>query len=502
MRGQPNVVSDFRGGVNLAAAPYSLDGNQARDVRNVNSSIIGSLHKRNGFDNLAEPTLPIKSLFGYNGSSDFLVGVGDDGASTDVYKITSAGTVTSIKGAATISVGHRWDMIQAPASGGQGALWMVNGSNTPKQWTGAGNIADWTASAGTLPNGKYIQYFDNRVFIAGVSSDPSKLYWSAIGDPRNWATPDGGFTTFDPDDGEAITGLGTVGPYLLVFKASKTYVVFNTDTGGYRRVSNEIGCIAHESIVESDGGTFFLSSSDRIMVTDGNSMSAVSDNALEPLLGNLTPTTNKLASGHFHDQKYYLSMSQGGSDNDIIIEFDTRFQSWWLHEIQVDADTTDGVCCWAQLNPANDDTLYCVGCSGIVFKAFDPLVIADNGVTYEAYWVTQWHTFTMPHIRKIMRQLRADALGNFNLEVAFSFSTAFDTQADTIWESAGDPEITTFGGEGEFGGSGTFGGSNIVSEHHYYTLGTARAFSFKFLSNDALEWELYAYTMAVDRREN
>ena len=504
MRGQPSVVNDFRGGVNIAASPYSLDLNQARDLRNVNSSVIGSLRKRNGFKRIGLPAISIKSLFSYNGATDYLVGFADDGISTDVYKITLAGTITSIKGISPINLNRRWTSIQAPSSGGEGSLWMVNGVNVPKQWSGSGEIADWTASTGTLPNGRFIQYFDNRVFITGVDSDPSKLYWSALGDPRAWATPDGGFTTFDPDDGESISGLGTVGPYLLVFKPSKTYVVFNSDTGGYRRISNEIGCIAYDSIIESDSGTFFLSTTGRIMVTDGNTLSSISSNSLEPILENLIPNENIKASGIFNKERYYLSIPQNTFENSIILEYDTRFQSWFIHEIQINENTSGGVTSWAKLNPQREDKLYASVSNGLVSEAFVNNLFQDDNHLYESYWITQWHTFSMPHIRKVMRQLRADALGSFDTFVALSFMEDFSSVEDIVWDSAGDADTSTFGSTmSTFGDEGHFGGSSeIVSEHRYYTLGTGRSWSFKFSSKNTLAWELYAYTMAVDKRED
>lgn len=505
MRGQPVVFDDFRAGVNLLGAPYSLDRVQGRDCRNVTTNNLGALSKRKGFvDNGSTVAAPIHSLSVFNGTPDVLVAIGDDGATSYVYKIALGGTTTSIK-AGTIGLDSRWSFIQAPQIGGatQGPLYMMNGVDAPRQWTGSGNIANWTApTSGTVPNGKYLCFFNNRVFVAGVSSDPSRLYWSGIGDAGDWSSPSGGSTLFDPDDGEPITGLGVVGDYVLVFKPRKAYVIFDTDTGGYRRISSEIGCLANRSIVETSSGTFFLSSDRQLMVTDGGNIQSVS-NDIDPILEDIPGGVIANSAATYCKGSYYLSIPEADV-NSIIIEFDTRFSSWWLHEISTD-NGTFGVNDWAIANPTSTTDLYAAGAdpdAPNVMQAFVDDIYQDNSLAYTAYWVTQWHTFGLPHLRKVLRQIRADARGDFTLEYAASFATSYTDAEDLIWEIAESDGSGTFGGFGTFGGSGIFGGEILVQEHRYYTPGTARAFSLKFSSDSNGPWDLYSYTMAIDSRRD
>jgi hypothetical protein len=219
MRGSPQVFNDYTFGVDRNLDTYSFDSNFARDLLNVRYHPSGKLVKRNGFATFANPTLPVTALGTYERELDkYLVAIGDSGVSTDLYSITTAGTVTSRKGAATVTTGTLWDIIQAPVSTGQGPVYMLNGTDTPLQWTGAGDVASWTATSGTLPNGKYMIYHDNALFIAGVGTNvttKSTLYRSALGNPRLFETPDGVTTLFDPDDGEDITSLGISGPYAI-----------------------------------------------------------------------------------------------------------------------------------------------------------------------------------------------------------------------------------------------------------------------------------------------
>lgn len=508
MRGQPVVVDSYQGGVNLSSAPYAIDAAQARDVLNIRGTSLGSARKRNGFVAMANPAKKVSSLGSFiRGATQFLVAVGDDGVNTDLYSITSGGTVTSIKGALVITTGRGWDFIQAPASGGQGPTYAVNGLNPAIQWTGAGAATAWTASSGALPNGKYMVYHDNRVLIAGVETDyitRSTLYASGLADPRVWATPSAITTSFDPDDGEEITALGTVGPYAMVFKPHKTFIVTDTDSLSYRNVSDEIGCISHRSIAASDKGTFFLSPDRKVYVTDGSTITPISTE-IEPAL--ITAFDLTKAAAIFRNGSYFLSLGVSAA-NDVIYEYDTTLGSWWVHKISKDAigATYRGVSDWQILDPGGASTLYAAAYDTTsiyeAFKAntfYDLDTVAGTPNLFQAYWITGWNTFGQPHIRKIMRQIRVDAKGEFDLYTATSFASAYNSQDALIWESA--PEgTTTFGGSGTFGGAGTFGDAIQISERRFYTPGTGRAWSLKFLSLNGQDWELYSHTMAIDMR--
>lgn len=517
MRGKPFVYDDFSGGINSIASPYALDNNQFRDAMNVNSDIIGTLQKRKGTTELVQTTDPPKSLFPFHGGTDYLIVIEDTGAAQTATSITTGGSETDIKGGMTMTTGTTWRAIQAPENNtgsNQGPFWMMNGTDTPLQWTGSGNLATWTVDgAGTLPNGKYVIYFDNRVFVAGVSGEESRLYASELGDPRGWdTTADASYTTtFDPDDGEEITGLGTIGPYLLVFKPRKTYVVTDTDTGGYRAISNEVGCVAPDSIVETDIGTFFLSNEQGVMRTNGSSIVPISIQ-VQDIFDSIGPTGINLASAVYKDYRYYISIATDEApENDVIMEYDTRLESWWKHTVSVDSSTTCGIGDWAILNPQAESTLYGIGTDGtenMVLEMFKEDIYLDresnedDELAFPSYAISQWHTWREPHLRKIVRQIRTDSVGSHDLFTAKSFSSDETQQQAVQWEDAATGE--TFGGGGTFGtgATGVFGDSLVPLETRYYTPGTGRAWSLKFYNESSFAWKLYAYTVAIDMRRD
>ncbi len=483
MRGSPQVFNDYSFGVDKNLGSYSFDSNFARDLLNVRFHPSGKLVKRNGFTTFANPTLPITSLGTYERELDkYLVAVGDNGATTDLYSITTAGTVTSRKGAATVTLAKPWDIIQAPVSGGQGPVYMLNGTDTPLQWTGSGDVASWTASSGSIPNGKYMVYHDNALFVAGVQTNvttKSTLYRSSLADPRLFETPNGVTTLFDPDDGEDITALGITGPYPIVFKATKMFAVTDTASLSYRRVSDNKGCVSHRSVVSSDTGTFFLAGNKRVYVTDGSAVDSIST-PVDPILNLISDTMLPKATGIFFENSYFLSVSTSGTENNIILEYNTNNSSWWIHKIYYDSTTTGGVADWATIDPAGNARFYGAGsivATPKVFQAFKPSTYSDlTSQAYKSYWDTSWNVYEQPHISKTIQQIRYDSVGTETVYLDSNFDNSFVSQTTTTLETT------------------------QATEKAIYTPGTMRAISLRFESNDTSNWELLSHLIAIDMR--
>jgi hypothetical protein len=329
MRGKPVTFSDFRGGVNKRDAPYLLADTEARDARNVQSGVRGAIRKRDGAIGFAEPAVPLTSLFAAQDPT-FLIGA--DGVDT-IYRIDPAGTVIALSVTA-LNVGL-WEWVQAPANGGQGPVWGMSGSRAVS-FDGGTGLLGWTASAGTLPIGRYLEYAGGRVWVAHIESGPtlddpgSYVAWSDIGNPRSW--PAANLTGFDPNDGETITGIGRVGPYILVFKPSKCWVIYDTDTSANRPLAENTGAVAHRSIVETDQGTFFLSRDQGVYVTNGSGVDRLPD-TLQPVFEAIAHANRHLAAAAVFDGHYYLSISESGNANTILLDYDLALESWWLHTL-------------------------------------------------------------------------------------------------------------------------------------------------------------------------
>jgi hypothetical protein len=487
----PFGYTDFSGGVNTKDATYLLTDNQARDMLNVQSTRTGAIVKRNGLVTFSTPPDALTSLFAFEAGGPFLIGAGG----TSLYSIGTGGAVTLRKGGLTNNA--RWCWAQQPQVAGQGPLYGMNGVDTPQQWDGIGaSMSAWTAVTGVVPNGTICFVHNNSVFVAGVPAFPSRLFWSEPGDPTNW--PVANVVDLDPMDGDVITGLGPVGPYLLVGKNHKLFVVTNSDTGANRRLSDTVGIAAHRSIAAGPLGTYFLSDERGVYMTNGSTLTVLSD-LIQPTIDAIVAAEKKFACGAFYQGHYYLAVCDNGTANNKTLDWDSTLGSWWLQSVSSNE--------FALWHPSPAGQLFSAkATAAIVDECFAPGVFTDNGQPITWVWRGPWQSpsfyrrrrFPTPYFRKRLRQMRVQGHGSVDISIARDFALA-----ETLYQAAVFAIThTVFGGSDSFGGGGVYGDTAILQEARLYSFGVAYAFSVVFggvsTTDDAIETYVL---MLIDRTD-
>ena len=511
--GSPVVYADFSGGINKQAGPYLLQENQCQDARNVTATPQGSLRKRNGFPEFSnlKNSSAVNQLDGrahslaaatIAGQGTFLLAVGKTpSASTDsIVSITTGGVATTRKTGLTQN--RRWEFLQAPIETAptpdEGPIYGINGIDTPQYWTGTGNTGEWTAvndvGASLSPHPaqacQFMVYHLDRIWASGNTNDPGRIFSSGVDgnglpSPRNWDPLNHDYV--DPADGEQITGLGKAGPYLIVFKNRKTYALTDPVSRSYRTISSSIGCVSNRSFAETAAGTMFLSEDLGVCVTDGSTVSVVSD-AIEPFIKELCqakPNAIKNAAATYRDDSYFLSMPSGQDYNTLTLEYQLTTQSWWIHTCASNQ--------FALLDPSGEPKLYSAHPnSQSIQQAFALNNYADGGTAYESYWEGPFWTWGNPHINKRLNQLRADGLGTWEFQLREAFNVSYSATLDEdIWEP---PSVSGSGwGEGsiDFGDSDPleiFGAAPGVTQKRYATptRGWGRAWSLRVSDNNSV----------------
>lgn len=450
MRGTPYVHGDFRGGLNTKAADYLLEDSQCRDSLNVQSTTAGAIVKRQGVAEVFDAGAALKTIYlSESTGADLFI------TATDTSLQARTMTGSAVGSAVTGLANGTWSVVEATAQDGEGPVFLMNGTDTPRSFNGS-TFGTWTAdgsSTTTLPNGKYLLIHESRVLVAGTTTEPSTLYWSevqvGVGTlPRRWMIENQ--QLFDPNDGDEITGIGKAGSNVLVFKRHKVFVVYDLNTGASRRLTTNIGCIAPKSIVETPVGTMFLSDNG-VYVTNGSSVDLVSDQ--------ITPTIRAIgsspdATADYYRNHYYLSFPQGN----VILDFDLSLKSWWKHKI------ASGVSDFAGRFNNGSEEMYCSSGTkvGQMFVGYQ-----DFGSNYEWYWKGPWLApgqarVVYPAVRKRMRAIRIDGSGTCTLKVGKDFSTAENTV--TPQNQNGTPRTALF----PEATSTTFG-STYTNFGDYYT---------------------------------
>ena len=199
-RNQPETyqllpVFDVAGGMNTELPATEIEDSQAVELLNLAFEQGTALITRPG--TTKDNTTPsvesgrITSLFyaQFSSGSSYII----ETAAADIKYRSSANTYTSIKGAATLpsDVPYHWKMFNDLAIGANSQT-TASGNMNPVKWTGSGNVAQLADGGGSAPKGKYLEVWNNRLWM--VSADvPNTLHWSALGDPDR-ATEDARWT--------------------------------------------------------------------------------------------------------------------------------------------------------------------------------------------------------------------------------------------------------------------------------------------------------------------
>lgn len=515
----PFNYASFTGGMNTRDSFDLLEDSQSRDLQNVQALPSGAIVKRPGLATFATPASAPLSLFGCEATTGmFLIA----NVGSTLISISTAGVIANITGATTPTAGSRWEWITAPAVSGQGPLFGMNGVDTPQQWTGTGVMHDWTNTQGAVgvPNGKYCVQWQNQVFVAGVAGNPSRLYWSGISNPCDWdplphliggvsALSGAGFADFDIQDGDPITAIGVVGPYLMIAKPRKMWMMVTPGVPGIsssgttaetviRQMPAGIGCISHRSVASGPAGTYFLSEDRGVYLTNGSKLSPMSD-IIKPTVDQIQ--NPGIAAGVVIDQHYYLSVAISGATNDTVLDFDETLQSWWLHTFGSNQFTV-----W---HPTGSPRLYSAKSSAaVVDHAFADGVTTDNGQPFTWTWRGPWQSpsfyrrrlFPTTYFRKRLRQIRIGGHGLVDFYVAHDFAAGETLWSNDVFEWTTSP-ASMWAGTGTFGSDGLFG-SVSNDQAIFFSLGVARAHSMVFTGSSDQPGDVTSYTFYVaDRRD-
>lgn len=141
---------------------------------------------------------------------------------------------------------------------------MVNGTEATAVWDGvAADAFSTSGNASGAPTGTFIENFRSRMWIAGNTTYPSRLYYSSVPSAVStpvitWATDvtTGQWIDISPSDGDFMTALQRYRNVMLCFKTNRLYRVFDigqVDPDPYYAV----GTSSQESVLETKAGVFF-----------------------------------------------------------------------------------------------------------------------------------------------------------------------------------------------------------------------------------------------------
>jgi hypothetical protein len=291
----------YTGGLNTIAGPYDIQQGQYASLVDAERTY-GHITLRNGWSTQtnAHPAGGGVVYPYYTPGFGYIVGVAAV-ASTKVATIVTglgAFTWTDITGGVTLATTGPYGFAVLNS-----ILMITDGTNTPVQWSGAGNC---TQPAGP-PSGLPIVSANNYMFIANTAGHPSRVFYSAAGDPTTW--PAASYFDFRLGDSDSVTALVAMGENLVIFKNFSMgflYTTFNTSTsalGPLVTVSDKYGCSGINNVDRlPDGRIVFMGADHQAYVYDGTTVNPLSNS---PYPGsNVQPTfTASIAETFVHVYK-------------------------------------------------------------------------------------------------------------------------------------------------------------------------------------------------------
>ena len=135
---------------------------------------------------------------------------------------------------------------------------IVDGKNLPSTYTGTGNVTLVEVGTQSTATASITTDFRNRQFYAGFSANPDKVIFADTNSAKTFTASNAG--TFSV--GFNITGMAKFRDGLFIFGKDriKKVVADPTIVFDQQEVTNNIGCIATDSIIELGGDVLFLAS--------------------------------------------------------------------------------------------------------------------------------------------------------------------------------------------------------------------------------------------------
>lgn len=265
-------------------------------------------------------------------------------SSETMYQTSGQGDCVAISGLTDFNTAVDMNCVQTI-----GKLWCTNGSNSVFYWDGSS-----TATVSGAPLGKLIGAFRNRVVLADISGQRTRIRLSGELDGTDWTVTIPGRSTTPANidiaglnDGlEVQCLLGEYQNAFFIGRDRELYALSGYDRRDFtlRKISSEIGCIEQKSIQEKNNSLYWLSRRG-IEKLSGTQISRASDN-IRPLVDNIIETSANLRTKLFTTQSDWqsgnLAASGAGSPISATISINNVVASTWTNTDTSSANFASG----------------------------------------------------------------------------------------------------------------------------------------------------------------
>ena len=181
---------------------------------------------------------------------------------------------------------------------------------------------------GTPPKAKYLVESNSCVFYLNTADNPQRGYQSIQHDGDS--VPSDYFFNIDSD----ITGGGSVNDKLVVMSKTKTFRIdglldeFNNGSLIPENISEEVGCIANDSVVQTQEGIYYFSL-DGVYFTDAYRTTKISDQ-LDKTYRKIIERPEAIQGAYDrYNKRVYWTYADTEDDADSILIFNERSKAFY-----------------------------------------------------------------------------------------------------------------------------------------------------------------------------
>lgn len=177
---------------------------------------------------------------------------------------------------------------------------------------------------------KYLELYNNQLFMAGFSNALSTVVWSRIGEPEG-IEPDFN-AEFRTNDGDRVTGLKSYNGSIVVSKERSFHRITGDDPSNFllTEISDQYGCISNRAMVVYNDTLLFL---DRKGVVEFNGANiGIISTKIEPTFNsmNIDSARENAQAIHYRESNevWFAIPTNGATMNNTVVVYDYLAQAW------------------------------------------------------------------------------------------------------------------------------------------------------------------------------
>ena len=285
---------------------------------------------------------------------------------------------------------------------------------------------DYLQNPGTPLFPRYLEVYNNQMFMAGFSTMPSTFWWSEIGEPEG-VQPDFSVEVRS-NDGDRITGMKQYFGSLVISKRNSIHLLSGTDPTNFtlQELSDQYGCLSHRAMVAWNNTLWFLDTKG-IMEYNGANIRCVSTK-VEPIFNsmNIDAALDNACGIHVKqfNEVWFSIPANGSTINNMIVVYDYVADSWTHYDgIQAQCLFT------ARAGMPVSRPFYGGYTGGLMY--FDPSLNSDNDQGITCSFKSLFLSARGQSIESMYRRffLNVNPILGFTQPINLTFQTNFGTTA-------------------------------------------------------------------------